>query len=774
MAELGYTPKSAVDRPIKNGQKYDKYFQKIEGKRIVLKRDGSVHDTVEYMKQMVNDYSYQTDKIAKVLAVYDSKGNLDQYKTCKNIWQFVFDYIKYNYEKGEQLQTPAHTWYQAQIMARKHPENAEYSADCDCMAIFCGCCFKSLNIPFSFRIAGYANILGFAGGYQHVYAIAHCNGKNVFCDPVTNEFDYEKPPAIKETFPMSLNGTDIVMLSGIDNGNIYVENPDGSLGLLQGKKKQERKVKKKAKRQAKKDKRAAKQEIKQARRSGDKEALAKAKAKKQDAKQRIDENRTGIAKAISKTGKFVKNTTMLVPRAMFLMLLRLNFRGMARKFANNKQAYEKFASVWKRVFGGKTSKLDKAINKGKNKKALFGAKKNLGNLAEQLDDIGEVYYDLGYITDDFLDSLEAAQGLGSVMASVGAAMASALPIIKKVLSIFGEVGEAIPETAEEAEQQGYESYTVSDDYQFESDDDDYIDIDDADEDYDYSEDDYDFGRVVGSAVKDYSDGVYFIDDAISGLSGEYLGLGLFVGQLGALGKAKKVKAKKAEKKQKRATKKIAKANKKAEKKQKSKAKKSAKVEDKRQSKLSKAKTEKQKQRINERADKKQSKIAKQVEKANARAAKKVEKQNAIIQKFAPALEPVSLPTPAPSPMPISPMVAPSYDDDDFDDITTSVFDVANQVADEIMPPEPAKKNVFDKIKQGFDKVKDAAINVMQNDDDDMETNDAAAYVATPPAPPEKQGIWQKYKVPIVVTGGLALLAGIWYFTSDADGNKKKK
>lgn len=460
---LGYTPQSAVNRRIKDGSQFDSLFPKHEGKKELLKKDGEVDDTIEFMKDIVQTYNYQTKKIAQKLKV-DS-----QYETCRRIWQFVVDYIKYNIEKGEQLRTPSQTWYDAQIMHRQHPEIAHYSADCDCMSIFVGCILLNLGIPFTFRVAGYYDMLGFCRGFQHVYVIAHCDCGKVKIDPVYHKFDEEKEPAEYRDYTMSLNGCDIYRLSGF--GTVYYED---ELGNLSGKKK--RKEKKAARKSAKKDKKAAKKAIKIARKSGDKEALAKAKADKRAAKEKIQANRTGIAKAATKVGKgvvkVVKNSAMLVPRSMFMLLIRLNFRGMATKFANNQTAYSKFLKTWKKVFGGKEKKLKKAIERGKSKKALFGKKKGVGNLT-----LSEEYVAIaGYLQglpvfdkikakmrnlfkrdrelngcDCISNEVGRVDGLGfAATAAVSSAVASATPIIKKAVDIFKNINDMIPESAKDA------------------------------------------------------------------------------------------------------------------------------------------------------------------------------------------------------------------------------------------------------------------------------------------------------------------------------------
>lgn len=483
---MGLAPKSAIDRQISDGSKYDKYFPEQQGKVVLLKKDGSTEDTIKFMIKMVRDYSYQTRDIAKVLSVCNADDSINIYKTVKNVYDFVCRYIKYNVEDGEQLQQPAHTWYQAQVMARQHPENPKYSADCDCMSIFCACIFDNLRIPnVSFKIAGYSII----GGYQHVYCVVDTDKGEIICDPVYWQFNAEKDPIKHKEFAMStLSGTDIYMLAGIDGNspsypiaNRYVEQSDGSLGLLGGKKKKaEKKAKKAKKKEGKKEKKTAKKEIKsarkerkQAKKSGDSAALAKAKKKleqakqkKQEAKEKIDENRTGIAKAISKTGKAIKSSALLPARAPFLLLMRLNFRGMATKLANNKTAYDKFMRIWKNI-GGKDKKLANAIEKGKGKKPMFGSKKTKGNLKGQLGEIGEVMYGYGMLTDSTLSTL-GYLGLGfDPVTAASTAIAAATPIIKKVMGVLKQVGDFLPERGDgtdESELQESDFAEEEDDY----------------------------------------------------------------------------------------------------------------------------------------------------------------------------------------------------------------------------------------------------------------------------------------------------------------------
>ena len=221
---LGYSPKSAVDRQIKDGSRFDSLFPKPDNKKTLLKKSGEVEDTVEFMKRYIRDYHNQTAKIAQQIAVFEG-GKLNDKKSVDALWHFVVDYIKYNLEQGEQLRTPARVWYDAQVMARQHPENSAYSADCDCMAVFCGCILYNWGIPFSFRITGYTDVLGICHGYQHVYVLAHCKGETIPCDPVYHLPNREKPYEIQKTFFVSSGGD--IALAGLpeedDNTIVYVE-----------------------------------------------------------------------------------------------------------------------------------------------------------------------------------------------------------------------------------------------------------------------------------------------------------------------------------------------------------------------------------------------------------------------------------------------------------------------------------------------------------------------------------------------------------------------
>jgi len=219
---LGYSPLSAIERPIKKGTKFDRYFALPTGKNEIVIKNATVYDTVKYMHKIVeSDYKLISD-FAKTMK---QKTTL---QTAKKIFDFVFTFIKYNLEKGEQLRNPLVTYHLGQRLARQFYEqngyyNDEYSADCDDISIFIASILKNLNIKYAFRIASYNS----SNGYSHVYAIAFDeNNKQIIIDPVYHIFNSEKQYNKQLTYDNKMNtlsGVPVLYLSGIDE-NKSLEN----------------------------------------------------------------------------------------------------------------------------------------------------------------------------------------------------------------------------------------------------------------------------------------------------------------------------------------------------------------------------------------------------------------------------------------------------------------------------------------------------------------------------------------------------------------------
>ncbi|MCC7302792.1 MAG: hypothetical protein IT233_09130 [Bacteroidia bacterium] len=205
-------------RRINTGTQYNSMFPSANLKDETVKKGATVGDTVRFIPKVVNDTLSQTEQVAEML-----RGkNLSE--TCKNIWDFVYNHIRYSKdEEGkEQIRSPARTWHDRQK-----------GVDCDCYSVFISSILTNLKIPHSLRIAKYRKDY-----FQHIYPIVHKpNGKYITIDCVVDYFNYEEPyTEIKDT------KMDLQYLSGTDDDFNGYDSEDGL-----GKKKQKEKGKGKVK-----------------------------------------------------------------------------------------------------------------------------------------------------------------------------------------------------------------------------------------------------------------------------------------------------------------------------------------------------------------------------------------------------------------------------------------------------------------------------------------------------------------------------------------------
>ncbi len=214
---LGYSPVSAIDRPISEIRGFDRLIPLPKGEKKLVLKNGSVKDTVREMYKMVESDYLLLSKLAPKL-----KG-ANVYQTSKNTFDFIYKYIKYNLEEGEQLRNPATTYHLGQRLAREfYRKNGfyspDYSADCDDISIFVASLLKNLGINFAFRIAAYG------GNFSHVYVIAFDEtGKPIIIDPVFYEFNAEKKYSRQITYDKNmktLNGIPVYALSGETRTNL--------------------------------------------------------------------------------------------------------------------------------------------------------------------------------------------------------------------------------------------------------------------------------------------------------------------------------------------------------------------------------------------------------------------------------------------------------------------------------------------------------------------------------------------------------------------------
>ena len=201
---LGYVANEHPLRASRDGKEFGEIIPAPTWSEVIIKRNGSVIDTVHAMRKIIKQYAWQTAKLAPLL-----KGKtLDE--TCHNIWNFLFTHIKYKEddEGKEQLRTPARSW--AQRLTR--------GIDCDDFDLFAGTILYNLNIPNYIRIARYSG----KNYFQHVYPVVPMTDKQyITIDAVLNEYDTEKQPVETKDFLVmntdNLNGIDISMLGGIED-----------------------------------------------------------------------------------------------------------------------------------------------------------------------------------------------------------------------------------------------------------------------------------------------------------------------------------------------------------------------------------------------------------------------------------------------------------------------------------------------------------------------------------------------------------------------------
>ena len=96
-------------------------FGALENTNPILHPDGTVAQTVEYMKKIVREHHTDVSKIADKL--YDPKLS----RFLRNVFNFVMTYVKYETDSAftEQLRTPLRTL-------------SDQRGDCDCMSILIG------------------------------------------------------------------------------------------------------------------------------------------------------------------------------------------------------------------------------------------------------------------------------------------------------------------------------------------------------------------------------------------------------------------------------------------------------------------------------------------------------------------------------------------------------------------------------------------------------------------------------------------------------------
>jgi hypothetical protein len=256
-------------------------------------------------------YKSEYDKISNSFAGRNVKT------TARNLWQFLKNNVNYVVESDDKqmLKSPSAILYTGKTTG----------SDCKNFSLFIGGTLASLQrkgfpIDWAYRFASYRLMDKLP---HHVFVVINPGTKNeIWIDPVLNGFDQKKQYYYKiDKKPKNMS---LIALSGIDG-----------IG---------RKTKKTA----------------------PKKTSAKKTAKQTKRKQAIKK----IATKLKKTGKGILKIALTPSRNAFLLLVKLNFKGIA---TNLKKVYaknpDKLKTFWS-GFNGKWDNLISNINIGSNKKPL--------------------------------------------------------------------------------------------------------------------------------------------------------------------------------------------------------------------------------------------------------------------------------------------------------------------------------------------------------------------------------------------------------------------
>lgn len=290
---------------------------------------------------------------------------VSELETARKIWDFLKKEIKYKRDREgyQDIKLPGRFV-------------AEGSGDCKSYSLFTAGILSNLGIPYRFRYTSYSS----DPTPQHVYIVTE---SGIIIDAVWNAFNSQKNFTHKKDYPMQISTLSGIGCTNCKPGNIggTVMLGDAPIGFL-----------KKARAAVKKTASKVQDKVKN---TGVVKKAAKIQTaakntgviKKASQIQTAAKN-TGIIKKASQIQNKLKSQTgksiiLAGPRRAYRTLIAVNFRGWATKLASNKAAARQ---TWEKA-GGSWSELDKSIEIGVKRKALFGQKTQQ---IRTVDGIGEV------------------------------------------------------------------------------------------------------------------------------------------------------------------------------------------------------------------------------------------------------------------------------------------------------------------------------------------------------------------------------------------------
>jgi hypothetical protein len=321
----------------------------FQNRREMLSADQSTGDIIDAILEAHRRHAGDYSKISSFFNAGSKR------ETARKIFNFLKKNVRYVIEPGtkQTVKSPA------AILATGY-------GDCKHYSLFAGGVLQNLGIPFAYRFASYKI---FDKQPQHVFVVVNPGTNNeIWIDPVVGDFDYKKPYTYATDKKMALYS-----ISGIG--------------------------------QATKDQRAALKAAKAAKKA------APTKAAKQAAQTTVKAARKAAGRTtgqvLKKGAKVVLKVAAAPVRNSFLLLIRLNFAGLATKLAAAWQkAPSKLQNFWESA-GGQINALKKAWEAGSKKKRIFGIDDQIG--------------------------LDPAT-------STAAAAATAAPLLVKVADFFNKIG----------------------------------------------------------------------------------------------------------------------------------------------------------------------------------------------------------------------------------------------------------------------------------------------------------------------------------------------
>lgn len=167
-----------------------KAIGKASGKVFLENADAINSDIINVINRRFNEAYQEVRPIAKNF--YGGSRSNICYDTCKNVWEFLKNEIKYKRDSSE-----------AQILRLPKRFLHDRTGDCKSYSLFTAAVLKNIfpEAKVKLRYAGYVRGENIP---THVYCVVNCNGDEIIVDGVYKYFNQEKPYAYKKDYEMKV------------------------------------------------------------------------------------------------------------------------------------------------------------------------------------------------------------------------------------------------------------------------------------------------------------------------------------------------------------------------------------------------------------------------------------------------------------------------------------------------------------------------------------------------------------------------------------------